>query len=231
MPAFTWHALGQQLSAVRRAGYTFETMASYLGKTKPDPRTCLLRIDVDEKLSRVPRMLRVLHEEGVRGTFFFRLHAAGYNLLSHAAQPIVRSVRAARHEVGLHAEPMDVAASWGVDPVDCVCRDVRLMAELAGGTIAGAASHGDPRTGNNNLDFWREHQPAEFGLAYEAYDEQLFGAARYVSDSEWSRWKAYDHGKLLEGDRRTPGEHAREGVPLLYVLVHVDTYHDHHVDE
>ena len=35
----------------------------------------------------------------------------------------------------------------------------------------GVASHGG-MTGLNNLDFWKDREPSDFGLTYEAYREQ-----------------------------------------------------------
>ena len=32
---------------------------------------------------------------------------------------------------------------------------------------------------------------------YEAYDNKLWDNCRYVSDSEWTQWKAYENGILL----------------------------------
>ena len=90
-------------------------------------------------------------------------------------------------------------------------------------------------TGLNNLDFWSDKKPSEFNLLYEAYDKStdfgLFERSFYVSDSEWTRWKCYDHGVLREGDRRTPKEHLLEKHPLVYLLIHPDTYYDKHIYE
>jgi hypothetical protein len=87
-------------------------------------------------------------------------------------------------------------------------------------------------TGLNNLDFWKGRAPAEFGLKYEAYDDTaefgLFATSFYVSDSEWTRWKCYDRGKLIAGDNRTFAEHLHDGHELVYLLIHPETYYDRH---
>jgi len=84
----------------------------------------------------------------------------------------------------------------------------------------------------NNLDFWKDRDPSEFGLAYEAYDNSpgfgLFHKSRYVSDSEWSKWKSYERGHIMQGDSRSFSEHIDERPDLVYLLVHPETWFDRH---
>lgn len=100
--------------------------------------------------------------------------------------------------------------------------------------IKGVASHGGA-TGLNNLDFWKDRNARDFGLLYEAYDKtadfNLFGESFYISDSEWTRWKCYNRGKLVEGDRRSLMEHALDGHDLIYLLTHPETYFERHFYE
>ena len=81
----------------------------------------------------------------------------------------------------------------------------------------------------DNLDFWKNHSPKEFGLLYEAYDTETFGLfqeSRYVSDSELTRWKAYERGTLREGDRRSLKEHLSESRLPVYALLHPFLFSD-----
>ena len=123
---------------------------------------------------------------------------------------------------------------WEEAEEQCLERDLKIMEGLLGIKVRGVASHGG-LTGLNNLDFWSHHRPREFGLAYEAYDEQpefdLFRNSFYVSDSNWTHWKCYNQGKLVEGDRRSLGEHSDCGHPVIYSLIHPDTFYDRHFYE
>ena len=51
-----------------------------------------------------------------------------------------------------------------------VCGDIDVLNRMLDIEIKGIASHGG-MTGLNNLDFWQERQPSEFGILYEAYDK------------------------------------------------------------
>ena len=90
-------------------------------------------------------------------------------------------------------------------------------------------------TGLNNLDFWKDKKPSDFGMLYEGYDKQkefnLFQESFYVSDSNWTVWKCFDKGVLAEGDSRTLGEHVKNEHPLIYLLIHPETYYDEHFYE
>ena len=146
----------------------------------------------------------------------------------------MKSIRDSGHEIGYHSEIVDQAAIWDENAEECLRRDIDVLNRMLDIEIKGIASHGG-MTGLNNLDFWQERQPSEFGILYEAYDKSdsfnLFESAFYISDSEWTRWKCYDKGKLLSEDRRSLSEHLHEKPELIYLLIHGDTYFDHNFYE
>lgn len=234
--AFTFSSLEQQLRDARAAGYEFMTCADYVRRKGRDlpPLGVVLRVDVDVSVKRARRLGEVFAAADVRGTFFIRLHAHEYNPLSFEHYAIIKGLIAAGHELGYHSEIVDQAAIWNEDPATCLRRDLNVLSAAFDTPVRGIASHGGG-TGLNNLDFWKTHRPQEFGLLYEAYDHEptfnLFQEAFYISDSEWTRWKCYDRGRLVEGDRRTLGEHLADRHPLIYLLIHSDTYFDRHFYE
>lgn len=232
---FTFAALEVEYRTVLGAGYEFMTCADYVRRKAQLPgRTVVNRVDIDHSVERAERLGEIFSRLGIRATFFVRLHAREYNPFSFENYRIIRALVDAGHEIGYHSEIVDCAAIWGEAAEDCLRRDIDLMNRAFGIRIQGVASHGG-MTGLNNLDFWAERRASEFGLLYEAYDRQpgfnLMQEALYVSDSEWTRWKCYDRGRLREGDRRSFAEHAADGHPLIYLLIHSDTYFDRHFYE
>ncbi len=228
----TFQGLRDDFQAVIREGYTVITCRQFCAKRAAlPPRTVVNRVDVDFSLLKARRLLDIFAELEIKATFFVRLHAPEYNPLSFENYLIIRAMVEAGHELGLHAELMDQQAIWGEPADNCLKRDLAVMREAFGVDVVGVASHRG-LTPWNNLDFWQQHQAGDFGLLYEAYDNSpafnLFGTSRYVSDSEWTQWKSYQNGVLVPGDRRTLGEHAQSGPPLLYSLIHSDTYYERH---
>ena len=84
-----------------------------------------------------------------------------------------------RTRIGYHSEIVDQAAIWNEDAATTLRRDLAVMEAMLGGPVRGVASHGGV-TGLNNLDFWDDHNAAEFGLSYEAYQDGLMEASRYL---------------------------------------------------
>lgn len=233
---FYWSTLETQYRVLLDAGYGIVTCADYAGQAqlKAARRVVVNRVDVDFSLAKLSRLLDLFGQLGVKASIFLRLHAPEYNPFSPEGVRLIKRIVQEGHELGYHSEVVDCGAIWGEDPTVCLRRALTVLETLSGVPIRGVASHGG-RTGLNNLDFWKDHRAGDFGLLYEAYDEEpgfgLFRRSFYISDSEWVRWKCYDRGVLRSGDHRPPAEHARDGHELIYLLIHPDTYHDRHAYE
>ena len=232
---FTFEKLERQYKAALDGGYEFLTCHDYfLRKTELPPLAVVNRVDIDVSVRKAERLLDIFDRLRIRASFFVRLHANEYNPFSFENYRILKAIRDSGHEIGYHSEIVDQAAIWGEDADHCLRRDIDVLNRMLDIEIKGVASHGG-MTGLNNLDFWRDREPADFGLDYEAYDKGeafgLFDSSFYISDSEWTRWKCYDKGKLCQDDRRTFSEHIKISHPLIYLLVHSDTYFDRHIYE
>jgi hypothetical protein len=232
---FTFSKIKEYYEHALLSGYnviTCEEFAQKKGKlTGP---TLVNRIDIDLSVKKADRLRQIFDELGIKASFFVRLHAPEYNPFSFESYRILKAIRDSGHEIGYHSEIIDQAAIWNEDCKECLLRDIDILNRLLDIDIKGIASHGGS-TGLNNLDFWRERKASDFGLSYEAYDNSadfgLFESSFYISDSEWTQWKCYNRGILCEGDRRTPTQHFGDKHPLIYMLIHPDTYYDNHIYE
>ena len=232
---FTFQSLENQLTLAKQNGYQFITCAEFVKKKKSlNSKTIVHRVDIDASPKKAERLCHIFESLGIKATFFVRLPAAEYNPFSFENYRILKGIAAAGHEIGYHSEVVDQHAIWNEDATDCLKRDLAVLNEMLGVKVKGVASHGG-LTGLNNLDFWKNRDPSDFGLLYEAYDETetfgLFKNSFYISDSEWYRWKCYDNGELIPGDNRSLAEHLRNNHPLIYLLIHPDTYYDRHIYE
>jgi peptidoglycan/xylan/chitin deacetylase (PgdA/CDA1 family) len=230
-PKFTYAGYADIFGSIRSQGYRPITMREYFGgEFESGQRVLVSRVDVDVKIDRLPKLAEIYRALDMRATFFLRLHAPTYNLLSFQNIAIVRDLAAAGHEIGLHTELADAAGFCSIDGAALLEREIEILQTLSGARVYGTASHGD-MTGYNNLDFWATHRPQQFGLLYEAYDAPLWKHCRYVSDSEWVRWKAYENGELIAGDRRSPDVHGKEGPRVLHVLTHPESWYERYIYE
>jgi len=232
---FTFKNLELQYAAALEAGYQFVTCAEYTeNKTDLTDLTIVNRVDIDYSVKKADRLRAVFDRLGVKATFFIRLHAPEYNPFSFENYRILKAIRDSGHELGYHSEIVDQARIWSENIEDCLKRDIDILNRMLNIDVKGVASHGG-MTGLNNLDFWENNLPSKYNLLYEAYDkEQAFGLMHnsfYISDSEWVRWKCYDHGNKVDGDHRTFAEHLIDKHKLIYLLIHPDTYYDRHFYE
>ena len=234
---FTFSKLSDDLKSVLDHGYKILTCSQFIDAKKSGELpmlTLVLRVDIDVSVKKAARLGEIFKDQGINGTFFLRLHANEYNPFAFENYRIIKQLIQEGNEIGYHSEIIDQAEIWNETPDDCLMRDIAVMELVFGIKIRGVASHGG-MTGLNNLDFWVTRKPSDFGLDYEAYDKEnafnLFHNSRYISDSEWTKWKAYENGALIHDDRRSFREHLSDKCPLIYLLLHPETFFDRHFYE
>ena len=196
----------------------------FLEEYDKDSKILVNRIDVDIKIERLITICQIFKELNIKASIYLRLHAPDYNLLSIGNIQIIKDSISIGCEIGLHTELEDIGGYCNIDKKRLLKNEMELFETIFNIKVYGTASHGD-RTHHNNLEFWKKNSLSDFGLIYEAYDEKLWNNCRYVSDSEWTQWKAYDNGKLLENDRRTPIEHLKDGCKVLHFLTHPESWY------
>lgn len=227
---FTFKKIKEQYQAALNKGYSFITCEEYvLNKDALVNKTIINRIDVDISVKKAEQLGIIFNELGIKASFFIRLHAPEYNPFSFENYRVIKFLIESGHEIGYHSEIIDQSVIWNEDVKENLLRDIDVINRIFNINIKGIASHGG-MTGLNNLDFWKNNKASDFGLLYEAYD--WFDKAFYISDSEWTQWKVYNNGKLVEGDKRSFKEHVeQENYELIYLLIHSDTYFEKHFYE
>lgn len=188
------------------------------------------RIDVDFKIDRLNHIYTIFKDLNITASIYLRLHSPNYNLLSIGNIKIIQKLIEIGCEIGLHTELEDVGNYCGINKQELLRKQIQLLETICQTKIYGTASHGDI-TPYNNLDFWNSNLPQEYGLLYEAYDKRLWDHCRYVSDSEWVQWKAYENGIRLDNDRRTPLEHLEEMPPIFHLLTHPESWYNEYIHE
>lgn len=217
------------LGDAKEAGYTFQTCAEVAsGEIATEP-VMVLRHDLDALPFRAHGVAMLEHRLGIRASYFVRVHANEYNAFGFDTVRLLRELVAMGHEVGLHAEPLDLRAATGCDPDRVIPGAIRMLEAMTGGTVHGMASHNDV-TPDNNLDYVTPTKIRSLGLRYEAYDREtlgLFHNATYVTDGHYWRWRAYVKGRRT-ADERCLCRHVEERSPRLYVLLHPHVWHERH---
>lgn len=227
---FTFENIENQYKEVIKHGYSIITCKSFAlqRERKFKQKILINRVDIDISVKKAEKLGEIFNRLGIKASFFIRLHAKEYNPFSFENYRILKFLINTGHEIGYHSEIVDQSVIWNESAVDNLKRDIDIINRMLGIEIAGTASHGG-LTGLNNLNFWKTHYASDFGLVYEAYN--WFDETFYISDSEWTQWKCYDKGKLIKNDRRSLAEHIKDSHPVIYLLIHSDTYFDNHIYE
>ncbi|MEM0475931.1 MAG: hypothetical protein QW343_04010 [Candidatus Norongarragalinales archaeon] len=176
------------LRKAKKLGYKIVGTREF-ARRKPMGRVLVLRHDIDFEPARALEMARVEKENGVRSTYFVRVHYDGYNPFGFKTNAVLRKLESAGHEVGLHYECNDYAHVARVPPSEALKREKACLEAALGHAVAGCAAHAD-FTGISNKTFFAKRKARDFGFEYEAF-EKPFRELHYVSDSlgKWSEGK------------------------------------------
>lgn len=206
---FTLGDYRRSLVAFLDAGYAVTGFLPFLDD--PQPRHLILRHDIDNSMDLALRMARIDAEHGARATFFLRVHARGYNLLSLPSLLQVQELEALGHEVELHLDG-GLAGTLGLSERRIADRQRVIIEEVLGRPINGFSSHEPSRLGNlEEADELR----AAWDVRYHAYEKRfVMPSLKYISDSSAHWREGHMHGWVGKVDR-------------LQVLVHPIWWYEH----
>ncbi|MCC6459897.1 MAG: hypothetical protein IT260_05485 [Saprospiraceae bacterium] len=182
------------LDRLKAANYSFQTFSGYL--QSPQPRTILLRHDVDDRKLHSLQFARIQHEKGIVGSYYFRMVPESYD------EGVIREIYELGHEVGYHYEDMDFAKG---DPHKAIRLFEQHLEKLRNVVpVQTICMHGSPRSKYDNKDVWKHYQYRDYGLIGEPYFDLDFKKVFYLTDTgrRWDghsvsvRDKVADHFKL-----------------------------------
>ncbi|PFL57214.1 hypothetical protein COJ27_29885 [Bacillus cereus] len=228
---YTFKHYKEILEIGKEQGYSFFTCKDYILRDiqHSNVLSCVLRHDVDLSPERAMNFAEIEHNLGIKSTYFFRVYANEYNLFSYEVLSLLRDLKKMGHEIGYHAEPIDVEKATGIPRMEAFDIGLKAMELALDETIDGIASHNDD-TPDNNLEFFRNHSANSLGKLYEAYDNEkfnLFEKSTYVTDSYQWYWRTFINGNLTQR-QDCVCKHFLEGTRSLYVLTHPHNWYIKH---
>ena len=227
-------------------GYKFHSVANYwhltdAGRTAPPPKSIVLRHDIDVDLAAARAMFSLEMELSITSSYYFRL--------STIDLPLMRGVADSGGEASYHYEELATEAKAcrlrSVEQVQAKLPMIRrrfrenlqCVRAMTGLPMATVASHGDwanRKLGLSNTEILECHDfRRDLGVQVEAYDYDLLKlvTARYA-DAQCPTW--WVGKRVLQAGRgqieflnvapKTPAEAVREGLPVIYVLLHPEQW-------
>lgn len=155
-------------------------------RTAPCVPFVILRFDVDYREAFAVRLAQMLAAERLRGTFYFRHHADGFDWAA------IDMVAALGHEVGYHYETLDRSGGDFLAAGDRFLADISAL-RAHGVEVGTVAAHGAPPVSDTyagNLDLLRADPSllSQASLRGDAVASVDFGRLTYFSDAGW-RWQ------------------------------------------
>jgi len=158
-------------------------------RTQPQPPAVIFRFDVDYRSQHAVRLASILAQHSLRGTFYFRRPATGFD---HTA---IRAVAALGHEIGYHYETLDRCRGDFSAARAMLQQDIDDL-RRSNVTVETIAAHGTPPLApgyTGNLDLVRREPglPGQLELLGDAIVSVDFTRLCYFSDAGW-RWTRHD---------------------------------------
>lgn len=201
---YSLKSYSETLNAYKDEGYLVTSFQRYLESEQP--QHMILRHDIDNTIEQAMRVAEVDAAAECTSTFFLRVHARGYNLMSLPSLRIVQDIEALGHEVQLHIE--GGLSDWlGGDNFEWAERQRSVFEAAVGRPLGGFSSHEPARMGGMDFaDALKERWSESVG--YHAYEERfMMPNMKYLSDSS-GRWREGHFGMWVGKE------------PLMQVLTH-----------
>lgn len=182
---FTFSDYTSALRAFRADGYAVTGFSKYIAA--PQPKHMVLRHDCDNSIEQALRVAELDAREGCTSSFFVRVHARGYNLMSLPVLQGLRSIEELGHEVELHLEGgMDEVL--GGERLEWAERQRTVFEAAMGRKLTGFSLHEPARMGGIDfadllLERWSD------SVTHHAYEDRFTTPAlKYLSDSS-GNWR------------------------------------------
>jgi len=179
------------LSLLIQSKYTFQTFSEFL--EKPAERAVMLRHDVDDKKENSLVFARILHKNGIKGSFYFRVVSQSFD------RRVISLIAGMGHEIGYHYEDIDFArrvilsgtSESGLYSLAWSLFRKHLSDMRGIYPVTTISMHGSPRSKYDNKALWQKYNFRELGIIGEPYLDIDFNKVAYLTDTG-RLWNGFD---------------------------------------
>lgn len=170
---FTLDHYKKTLEEYLTENYDFQTVNNITKSTKK----IYMVHDVDHKIEFSKKFSEIEKSLGIKSTYFLRLHAQNYNMLSYSSIKVAEEILKNGHEIGLHYEP---GFSKTSNHSENIVFDMDLLSRAVSSEVNTFNIHEPARTG---VDLGRILEKNN-----RCYNSAFFENFKYISDSG-CRWR------------------------------------------
>ncbi|VBB43674.1 conserved hypothetical protein [uncultured Desulfatiglans sp.] len=187
---FTIKAYKELLVAVKRQGFSFQTVELFMSQLLE--KVVVLRHDVDRLPGNSLRMARLEQELGVVATYYFRSVPESWN------EGIIQEIAGLGHEVGYHYESLTTCKGNLEQAFNDFKLNLERLRKLV--PVSTICMHGSPRSAWDSKDLWKIYGYESLGIAGEPYLDTDFDEVFYLTDTgrRWDGWKVSVRDKMRQ---------------------------------
>ena len=200
MKDFTVQKYSELLDALKDAGYRFLSYEQYCRELKtanreprpqtPEPKTVILRHDVDKKPFNSLRTAELEAAKGIRASYYFRIVKESF------MPEVIRKIAALRHEIGYHYEDMSLCKGDARLALQHFERKLALLRTFY--PVATICMHGAPTSKFDGRALWQVTDYRQYNIIGEPYFDTDFGHILYMTDTGgcWDGFKVSVRDKI-----------------------------------
>lgn len=193
MKDFTVEKYGELLDALKNAGYRFLTYEQYCRAPKTEdgePKTVILRHDVDKKPLNSLRIAQLEASKGICASYYFRIVKESFN------PEVIRQIASLGHEIGYHYEDMSLCKGDPQLALQHFERKLSLLRTFY--PVATVCMHGAPTSKYDGRALWRETDYRQYNIIGEPYFDTDFSSRLYLTDTGgcWDGFKVSVRDKI-----------------------------------
>ncbi|MFM7728188.1 MAG: hypothetical protein ACKO7B_15920 [Flavobacteriales bacterium] len=177
MNDFTLVAYTELLDALIEQGYSFQTFEQFI--KSPQPRSVILRHDVDARAHNSRDFARVQAKRGVVGTYYFRAIPQSWD------EDIVREMVSYGHEIGYHYECLTTCGGNIHKALQDFAFNLENFRKVC--AITTICMHGSPMSKYDSRDLWKHSSYRDYGIMAEPYFDVDYSKVFYLTDTG-RRW-------------------------------------------
>ena len=166
----------RKLLRLAKQSYVFRSYSDAHADSDEHQYSVLWRHDVDYSVHSARALAQIEHEEGIRATYFFRLHSELYNLLEQPVTELAREIVRLGHDVGLHLDTTYYGITSADTLHDIVAWESTLLERVVERPVSAFSFH-------QPTPFLLGCQRETYGGRINTYAARFQDEVGYVSDS------------------------------------------------
>jgi hypothetical protein len=188
MRDFTLPCYSSLLSALSAAAYKITPLPSGISA---EPRSLILRHDIDARPARALAMARLEHAAGISSAYFFKTRPPVF------VPSLIKEIAALGHVVGYHYEDLVRHHGNGERAIAGFAQNLERLRQVV--PVTAICADGNPLSRYSNLWLWEKYDYRQFGITHEMYLDIDYDHYAYYTDTgrRWNgdRYNVWDHVK------------------------------------